>query len=127
MRRWWVGSRPSRSRWGPATGGRDRDAVPPEQPAAGAAGRDEHPAVRGRPVARPDAADRGEREVSRGARDREVPVRAGGDPGARRVPDVVQRRDEVVTVSLERCEVCGGADVTYAAFSGGREYWCGIC
>lgn len=30
-------------------------------------------------------------------------------------------------MSLERCEVCGGADVTYAAFSGGREYWCGIC
>lgn len=28
---------------------------------------------------------------------------------------------------LERCEVCGGADVRYAAFSGGREYWCGTC
>lgn len=30
-------------------------------------------------------------------------------------------------MTLERCEVCGGADVTYAAFSGGREYWCGTC
>lgn len=30
-------------------------------------------------------------------------------------------------MALERCEVCGNPDVTYAAFSGGREYWCGTC